>query len=207
MKKIALVLILCVVTLCGCSTIKDNSTPMEKIQKRLSEMESYTCDATMKRISNKGENTYDIKQYYKSSGEYRLEIVAPENLKGNYTVFDGEKICQYNSRIDGKIIVDVPESQQRNELFLGSFIKNYMKSEDVSVAVDKMEGGKTTVLEAVIPGDNKYLATEKLWVSNDTLDPVQLIIYDKDGKERFIVNYNKFEYNVEIGADMFKVLQ
>ena len=128
MKKIALVLILCVVTLCGCSTIKDNSTPMEKIQKRLSEMESYTCDATMKRISNKGENTYDIKQYYKSSGEYRLEIVAPENLKGNYTVFDGEKICQYNSRIDGKIIVDVPESQQRNELFLGSFIKNYMKS-------------------------------------------------------------------------------
>ena len=180
---------------------------MEKIQKRLSEMESYTCDATMKRISNKGENTYDIKQYYKSSGEYRLEIVAPENLKGNYTVFDGEKICQYNSRIDGKIIVDVPESQQRNELFLGSFIKNYMKSEDVSVAVDKMEGGKTTVLEAVIPGDNKNLATEKLGVSNDTLDPVQLIIYDKDGKERFIVNYNNFEYNVEIGADMFKVLQ
>ena len=106
MKKIALVLILCVVTLCGCSTIKDNSTPMEKIQKRLSEMESYTCDATMKRISNKGENTYDIKQYYKSSGEYRLCLLYT-SLVGTLDRFNNAKRAEVKDRVKHNMVSKV----------------------------------------------------------------------------------------------------
>ena len=180
---------------------------MQKIQDRLNNLESYVCDATLKRISNKGENIYEIRQYYKISGQYKLEMLAPEAIKGNYTVFDGEKIFQYNPRIDGKVIMDVPQSKQRDELFLGSFIKNYFNSENVSIAVDNMDEGMTTVLEAVIPEGGDYLVTEKLWINNETLDPVQLIIYDKNNNERLVVNYNSFSYNEEINDDIFKVPQ
>ena len=37
---------------------------LESIQKQLAEMEGYTCTATLTRISDKGKQTYETKQYY-----------------------------------------------------------------------------------------------------------------------------------------------
>ena len=88
---------------------KEEMTELEAIQKQLVEMEGYACTATLTRISDKGEKTYETKQYYKSTGEYRLELTAPEAVAGNYTVFDGSRICQYNPKLDSSIIKDVPE--------------------------------------------------------------------------------------------------
>ena len=129
MKKIvSLMLSLCLI--CGIAACRKEEalTELEAIQKQLAEMEGYACTATLTRISGKEEKTYETKQYYKSTGQYRLELTAPEAVAGNYTIFDGSRICQYNPRLDSSIIKDVPESQQRNELFLGQFIKNYMRS-------------------------------------------------------------------------------
>lgn len=204
--KMAAGILLPVVMLCGCGA-KDAGTTMEKIQDRLAKMESYACTATLKRISNKGENEYGTKQYYKTTGEYRLELTSPDTVAGNYTVFDGKTICQYNPKMGGKVVIDVPESQPRNELFLGQFVKNYMQSENVSIDVANMDEGKSTVLEAVIPGGNKYLATEKLWVDNETLNPVQFVIYDQDGKERYIITYQEFEYNPSLENSLFQAKQ
>ena len=115
---------------CACSREK-NLTELEEIQQQLAEMEGYACTATLIRQTENGEKIYETKQYYKSTGEYRLELTAPETVAGNYTVFDGDRICQYNPRVNDCIIRDVPESQHRSELFLGQFIKNYMQSEGV----------------------------------------------------------------------------
>ena len=60
------------------------------------------------------------------------------------------------------------------------------------------------MLEAVIPGGNKYTATEKVWIDNETLKPLKFVIYDEDGKERYIITYNEFEYNPEIDDSVFK---
>lgn len=200
MKKL-LCIFAVMLCLCGCS--RDEGSTMEKIQKRLNDMESYYCTATLTRITNKGESSYGIEQYYKMSGEYKLVICEPENLKGNYTVYDGQRICQYSASAGGRVVADAPESQARNELFLGCFIKNYMQSEDVSIDVAVMDESRCTVLEAVIPGGNKFTATEKLWVDNETLDPVRLTIYDTEGKERYIIDYNEFEYNASFDEGTF----
>ena len=188
----------------GCGNSEEVST-MEKIQNQLKNMESYECTGTLTRISNKGQNVYDIKQYYKSTGEYRLELLSPDDVAGNYTVFDGTSIFQHNPRVQGKYIKNVPQSQMRNELFLGSFAKNYFQSEDVSIETANMETGTTTVLEAVIPGENKYTATEKLWIDDETIKPVKLVIYDVEGNERYIVEYKDFEYNCDIDDSLFKI--
>lgn len=188
----------------GCGNSEEVST-MEKIQNQLKNMESYECTGTLTRISNKGQNVYDIKQYYKSTGEYRLELLSPDDVAGNYTVFDGTSIFQHNPRVQGKYIKNVPQSQMRNELFLGSFAKNYFQSEDVSIETASMETGTTTVIEAVIPGENKYTATEKLWINDETIKPVKLVIYDVEGNERYIVEYKDFEYNCDIDDSLFKI--
>ena len=205
MKRSILAVLVILCFLCGCASKEKNLSAMEKIQKQLNEMQSYQCIGTMKRISNKGENTYEMKQSYQMTGEYKLELTAPESVAGNYTVFDGKTICQYNPRVNGRVIIDVPESQPRNELFLGAFVKNYVQSEDVSMSTANLEENNCTILEAVIPGDNKYLATEKLWIDNETIEPVQFVIYDSEGKERYIINYKEFEYNVAFEKDFFHI--
>ncbi|MCI1931924.1 MAG: hypothetical protein LKJ13_09585, partial [Clostridia bacterium] len=187
----------------GCG--QKEKTPMEKIQVRLGSIKSYECSATLTRISNKSSNTYGTKQYYKNTGQYRLELTSPDDVAGNYTVFDGKTVCQYNPHCQKKIIRNVPQNQARNELFLGSFFKNYLNSEDVAIDTVSIDESACTVLEANMPGGNKNMVTEKLWINDTTLKPVKLVIYDKDKKERYILEYGNFEYDVQLSNDIFTI--
>ena len=208
MKKIFSIIFLIITVImcmCGCTNESASKTPMEKIHQRLNSLESYHATGNVTRITENGENKYGIEQYYKISGQYRLEMTSPDDVAGNYTVYDGNTVCQFNPRVEGKIIKNVPENQARNELFIGCFIKNYMNSEGVSVSVSEIDEGMCTVLEAVIPGNNKFTSSEKLWINNDTLDPVKLVIYDSEGNERYILEYINFEYNIQIDDNIFKV--
>ena len=124
-------LILCVLALfcCACGCQKKEITPMAAIQQKLTDMEGYSCLATLTIYSNKGETIYETKQDFKSTGEYRMEMLSPDSAKGNYTVFDGKTVCQYNPRLKESVQREVPESQRRNELFLGQFLKNSSQKE------------------------------------------------------------------------------
>lgn len=184
---------------------KDAMTELEAIQKQLAEMEGYACTATLTRTSHRGTQTYETKQYYKSTGEYRLELTAPAAVAGNYTVFDGSRICQYNPKLDSSILKDVPESQHRSELFLGQFIANYMQSEGVSVEAAALDASKCIVLEAVIPGNEDALATEKLWVDRETLLPVRFVIYGAENEEHYRMDYTSFTFNPPFDAALFAI--
>ena len=80
-----------------------------------------------------------------------------------------------------------------------------MASQESSVTVANMEEGQFTVLEATIPGNHPYLATQKLWVNNETLLPAKMVIYDPAGTERVIVTYHNFEYNIELDNALFSI--
>ncbi|WP_313526404.1 LolA family protein [Anaerotignum sp.] len=188
----------------GC-TKEEPLSELETIQKQLTEMEGYYCTATLTRTSNKGETVYGTKQYAKSTGEYRLELTSPESAAGNYTIFDGKQICQYNPRLDSKLIKDVPESQHRNELFLGQFIKNYMQSEGVGVEAAALDESECIVMEAVIPGSDSALATEKLWVDRGTFLPKRFVLYDSNGQERYRMDYEEFVYNPDFEEELFQI--
>ena len=191
-------------TIAACSR-EEPLSELESIQKHLAEMEGYTCTATLTRTNERGEQTYETKQYCKSTGEYRLELTAPENVAGNYTVFDGERICQYNPRLDSSIIRDIPESQHRNELFLSQFIQNYMQSEGVSVETAALDESRCIVLEAIIPGNDAALASEKLWVDRESLLPVRFVIYDAEGEERYSMDYSSFEFDPQFDDTLFTI--
>ena len=63
-------LILCVLALfcCACGCQKEEITPMAAIQQKLTDMEGYSCLATLTIYSNKGETIYETKQDFKSTG-------------------------------------------------------------------------------------------------------------------------------------------
>ncbi len=197
----------------GCSAVTGSKkqqavkqeSAYERIQDTLIKMQTYESNASVQYISNKGSNVYSTLQQCKSSGEYRVEVTGPENVSGNITVSDGKVICQFNTRLAGKVSVGTKENQERNEIFLTTFVKNYVKSHEVSISVSNIGKSSYTVLEAIVPGNHPYLASEKLWVDNETLKPSKLVIYDPDGGERVIVTYETFTYNVTLDDSLFKI--
>lgn len=192
-------------TSCAASKTAKDEAAYDKIQKKLINLQSYEATGTVTYISNKNTHTYDVTQFCKITGEYRVEVTGPEKVAGNITICDGKTIAQFNNRIKGKLIVGTQDSSERYEIFLTSFVKNYVKSQEVSVSVAKMNESACTVLEAKIPGEHPYLSTEKLWVDNTTLNPVKLVIYDPDGGERVVVNFISFEYNKELDDKLFLI--
>lgn len=191
-------------TLSGC-TNAEKKEDYPTIQEKLINMESYSCDADLTYISNKGENTYKIKQKAKNDGRYYIETIAPEDFKGHKIVFDGKIIWQYNPEVEQKISVADKDKIARKQISLFSFLENHLKSTEIALETSKTDEGIYTILEANIPKDNKYFSTEKLWINNETKLPEKLVIYDEDGKERVLVQYNNFEYNPKIEDSDFDV--
>lgn len=102
-----------IVTSCG----KEEMTAMEKVQKQLSDMDGYKCTATLTRISNKGETTYETLQYNKTSGEYRMEITAPEAMAGNFTVYDGNSVYQHNAKTEKPLLLMIKTVRMETNYF------------------------------------------------------------------------------------------
>ena len=181
----------------------DEMGAFERVQRMLMELENYRAIATVEYRSNKGVNSYETVQHARISGEYRVEVTAPEHVAGSVTTHDGQQIFQFNSRVNGSVNLLVRETPERSEIFLTTFVKNYLQSDQVSVSVSDMEDGVRTVLEATVPGEHPYLSSARLWVDNTTLNPVKLVVFDRDGAERIIVTYHVFERNVELADSLF----
>ncbi|MCL2702396.1 MAG: hypothetical protein FWE91_02145 [Defluviitaleaceae bacterium] len=177
----------------------------ERIQNALLTMTGYAAEATVTYISNKSQHTYQVRQQARMSGEYRIEVTGPERVAGNITVSDNKTITQFNTRVQGRFSVLPDEAPERLELFVTSFVKNYLRSQEVTISVASVGESLCTVLEATIPGEHPYLRTEKLWVSNTTHKPVKLSIYDPDGVERVTVTFESFEFNVDFDDSVFRM--
>ena len=180
-------------------------TVYQKIHERLVNLGTYRARATIEYISNKGTNTYETIQHGRITGEYRIEVTGPEHVAGSITSFDGQQIYQFSTRVNGRVAILADESKERSEIFLTSFIRNWLTGQESSVMATSMDEGQYTVLEAGIPGSHPYLATQKLWISNETLLPTKMVIIDPQGIERVIVTYHRFEYNIELDDALFAV--
>ena len=192
----------------GCSAVSgpgpdDTRNAYERIHEMLLSLRTYRAVATVEYISNRGSNIYETLQHASHDGRYRIEVTGPENVAGNVTVFDGQTISQFNPRISGRVAMSTRENPERSEIFLTSFIRNYLGSKDVSISVGSFGQGSFTVLETAVPGNHPYMASERLWVDNQTLAPVRLVIYDRDGTERVIINFKSFELNVDLEDSLF----
>jgi len=190
--------------LSGDGTNNLNVSAYERINEALMNMHSFRAETTVKYISNKSTNEYTTTQHAKMSGEYRIEVTGPADVAGNITVFDGTTIYQFNPNVSSQIAISTRETPERSQIFLTSFMMNYLISNEVSRAVGDFGEGRATIFEANVPGTHPYMATQRLWVDNETLTPIQLIIFDPDGVERIVITYISFEYNPELPEDLFQ---
>jgi len=207
MKKLLTLAVICAAAmiLTGCSAIAErvDASAYERIHRALMNMESFAAKAEVTYISNNNQHTYETVMIARASGEYRIEVIGPPQVAGNITVFDGNMITQFNPNVQGRVTTTTTEAPERVEILVTRFVQNFINSNEVAIMAATVDDSLHTILEATIPGDHPFLATERLWVDNDTLLPTLLIIYDRDGNERIIVRFIAFEYNVNTDDTMF----
>ena len=198
-----LFLFLCILILTGC-TKSQNSYPT--IQDKLMAMENYSTDCKLTYISNKGETVYETKHKAERDGRYRIETSKPDEYKDNIVMFDGKMVWHYNPNLkDNKISINPQDKASRREILLFSFIENYVKSKDVGVETANLDESRCTVLEAKLAGNSKLLSTEKLWVDNESQNPLRLVIYDENNKERIVAEFSNFVYNCNLDEKDFQI--
>ncbi len=198
MKKIIMFLML--MLLCGCSP---KAKGYASVQDKLMNMQSYRADTQITYISSNETTTYKAIQSAVNDGKYKLVTYYPENFKNCSVLFDGKMIWQYNPNVEKKININSQDKPERSQLILFSFMENYVKSQNTTVATASNDGSEYTVLEAEIQNGNKFLTKEKLWVDNEQMQPSKLIIYDENDKERIILTFNSFEYNCQFDENEF----
>lgn len=158
-------------------------------QKKISKMNSYTCTAEIIVKGNKSESNYIIKHTYKKPEYYKLEVISPERLSGKTMEYNKDKILITNPDINDSI--ELPNvDNDKQYLFVGDFIKNYLQNEEVNITFS----GNNILIETSIPGEDKYFSTQILYVDKNTKKPDKMEILDKEGITRFTVNYKDFKY-------------
>lgn len=190
-------------TLHNSVSVSSNSSYPD-VTKMLLNLDTYALSGKVTYISNNDKTTYDILQYAKKDGTYRIELIQ-ENGSKLTTIYDTKTIFQFTNNASDIVNITTTENSERSEIFITKFMENYENSKDVSVCVSNINDSVCTVLEATIPGGHHYFASEKLFINNETLTPVKLIIYDSDNLERIIVEFDQFVANPTLDEKIFSV--
>lgn len=176
----------------GCSEkIKD---PKERLDHYLNKMEGYeaTLEVTFK--TSEKQSTQVMHQYYDLKGPYSLSIKEPPHLKGYTTTYDGDKIIEYDPKQDKS--VEVKPNPVRNQVLFGTFVHNYLELEDRKQNIQEQEN--VLLIGLSIPGNYKYMARQVASFDKKTLNPLEVIIYDKEDREAIVMKCLDFKYNPEI---------
>ena len=173
----------------GCQRRESTKEEVYKeFQKKIVTMSSYKCIAEIEASGNKSSHNYVFIHSYVKPDYYKLEVVEPKNLKGKTMEYKGDKVIISNPDIKDKI--ELPNMEDnRQYVFIGDFIKNYLQNEEVNIKLSN----NSLILETTIPGNNKYFNKQILYLNKDTKNPEKMEILNDEGKPSFTVKYKEFE--------------
>ncbi|MFZ5354465.1 MAG: LolA family protein [Bacillota bacterium] len=179
--------------------------PFDSIKKELLSLKSYQCDVIMDVTNNKSTMQYKMKHLYKSPDKYRIEVVEPEEGKGQITVFDGYTAYIYHPEVKAYLKHEGFMNTMNYEAFIGAFICHFKELEKAKVERHNTGSKAFYVLELGISGENKYMKKERLWIDAQSGKPEKIEILDKDGNTTVLVQFENLKINVNIEDELFMI--
>ncbi|AOT71700.1 LolA family protein [Geosporobacter ferrireducens] len=203
-RTMLFLLILLGLIISGCAPKSDEEVYYES-QKLLNKIESYCCEAQITVTGNKDPQQYRMTQWFRKPDQYRLEILEPEELKGNITLSDGKRAWIYHPVIEETWIMEDFRNSEKQNMFLGYFIKNSLETEQVTIKRENMNNEEYLIIETVIPGNHVYFHKERLWFCIETMEPYRLQVLDAENRIRIDVRYENFQYNPKLEDNLFRI--
>lgn len=157
------------------------------------DFKGYEAQVKVTLLKDSKPNVLKMTQKAQLKGTYEYILEEPTHLKGLCVVYDGNTITQEHPSTGDKVVCK--PSQARQEMLLTSFIERYKEAKDIKKGTIKQDGKNLLAIEIPIEGNYKYLAYEKLYLDEMNKEPIQMMIYDKDGNITIQVDYESFKYN------------
>ncbi len=186
--------------LSGCGGQKTaNVNDEESALAFLQSLDGYEARVNVVFFSNKGENHYTVHQRVKVTGEYRLEILEPENFAGVLTICDGNRVVQSDPAIGG--LVEAKPTPVRDALLLYPFLEAYLQN-----GGETCDGEEDTlILSAQYPGDHRKIVSAQLRLAKGSGLPLSLVVSDEAGNPSLHMTFLNFQLNPEFDETTFQI--
>ena len=185
-----ILLLLLSVVFYGCQ--KGSGNASSDAEAVLKNMKTYEVNATVTFLKDTQPNVIKMKQKAEVGGAYTMTIESPEHLKGYQVSYANNEVIEYNpitnTESNGKVLT------ARNEVLLGNFIARYLEGSTSKKEETTLNGKKVVCLETMIPGDYKYMASEKLWLDESIKAPIKMEIIGVDGSTSILIEFENFKH-------------
>lgn len=200
MKKYLLILlaIISIFTCIGCSNKKDED--ITKYTSYLKCLDTYSSNAKITLKNAKQNVEYNIKQIYSKD-------------EGKYLEVNNERcIWILNDKITIKDLKNSRLYEQQEEIdyayklsFVSEYIKRLYTNEVVNYSFEKNNDCDYVLIEVLICDNNRNYDKAILYLNKANSLPEKVIIYDDEGKESVLIEYNEFKGNINIDKEIFNV--
>lgn len=185
------------ILLAGCGK---NVRDTEKTIDYLKNLDSYSCDISMKIQNDKQIINYNGKQFYDKRYGYRFELE-----KNRILVYKENKIFVKDLQNGLSYDTDKDFDSVYKLSFIGEYIGLIYTNEKVESSFKNVNGEEYQIIHLDIPGNNKNISKSDLYVNLKDNSPKYLIIYDSKGREKINVEYSNFKSNPELQKELFGI--
>jgi outer membrane lipoprotein-sorting protein len=198
-KKVLWLLFLIILSLVGFSGCKKRYKYPEDVVDYIKAMKSYETKVEMYVKNDKQELKYDMKQYCDASIGYRLEIG-----QDRVQVHKDNKIYVTDNKNSSKYELDSNFDELYKISFIGEYIKLLYTNDEVKFTIENLDGNEYELIETILPGKNRNLNRAVMYINLKNYNPVKILIYDEDDKERVNITYKDFKRDIALSKDLFK---
>lgn len=158
------------------------------------------------------EQRLEAKQWFKKPNLYRMEVVAPEDMRGQVTSFDGRTTWTY-CPLTGEVVVfrgsPVELTDEQEGALVGSFVDALMRESEASLlGTAKLDGRDAYVLQikARMAGETgtPEPAVQKLWIDRRMWLPTKMEVCDSRGRTRVSAALRALEVNTGLTDEFFR---
>lgn len=176
-------------------------------QKKLSGIQNYQCNAVIEVRQGDQVREYVFQQTFAYPNQYRLELLEPQELKGNLTVSNGKTAWIHNPSIGQTMRLAPFDHSHEQMLFLGYFMEHFYNAEEAVLEERKVDSKREIGITIPLGGRNEVFHQQRLWIDQGKLTPQSLEILDQEGRLKFKVTYQNFQTNIDLDEGLFYIDQ
>ena len=188
MKKLFIIIL--AVLLCSCGN--KHIDPNEAIDS-LKNLDSYQVDIKLQIFNSKEIIVHNLREYSIKDKGYRFDIDGLYNL-----VYANDKVTKKDIKT-GRIS---NEDDDFENLYCYSSLQRYIQllytDENIKISTEKISNKDCQVIQLILPGQNRSVASAKLYIDKKNTIPLGISIFDDKGKERIKIEYSNFMPEADI---------
>jgi outer membrane lipoprotein-sorting protein len=178
----------------------------EKMQEKQAGIEDMSATVHMTMTNEAGTQEMEYETLQKMPDKTKSVVVYPEEMAGQVTVSDGEKMWIYYPDANKVTIMTMPEISDDFEVDYTSIIGDLLNETDASLVGTENVDGRDTFILMLVPKDEEdslYASDMKVWVDDETWTPLKIEMGTEDTYQ-ITVEYRNFEINTGISDDEFE---